>query len=105
MPAVSEWPVEGIVGRIDKGPAQGEYILVEPVWEERAGSGLIVGYTLELPRQQLFDADSNHLLDDGAYDSIRRASEGGFIDLVTTALDIEWFADPDVVNREWSRRK
>lgn len=79
---MSDWLVEGIVGRIGKGPAQGEYVLVDPVWEEHAGSGPIVGYTLELPRQQLFDADGNHLLDDGAYDNIRRANGGGFIDLL-----------------------
>ncbi|WP_345800405.1 hypothetical protein AAIB33_13120 [Microbacterium sp. AZCO] len=96
--------MEGIVGEIGKGPAQGDYVLVDPVWERRAGSGPIVGYVLELPHRQLFDTDGNHLLDDGAYDDVRPAGEGGFIDLLTTALDVEWTVDAAAVNHAWSRR-
>ncbi|MFE7844589.1 hypothetical protein ACFUTX_05255 [Microbacterium sp. NPDC057407] len=105
VPPVSDWPAEGIVGRIGKGPAQGEYVLVDPVWEQQAGRGPIVGYTLELPRRQLFDADGNHVLDDGAYDDIRPQGEGGFVDLLTTSLDVEWSVDVAVVNQEWSNRR
>ena len=59
---MSDWLVEGIVGRIGKGPEEGEYILVDPVWEQQVGNGPIVGYTLLLPREQLSDADGNYLL-------------------------------------------
>lgn len=102
---MSDWLVEGIVGRIGTGPEKGEYILVDPVWEQQVGNGPIVGYTLLLPREQLSDADGNYLLDDGASDDIRPAGEGGFVDLLTTALDVEWSVDAAAVDREWSRRK
>ena len=105
VPAVSAWPVEGIAGRIGQGPAKGECVLVYPVWEQQAGRGSIVGYTLELPRRQLFDADGNHLLDDGAYDDIPPQGEGGFVDLLTTSLYVEWSVDVAVVHREWSHRR
>lgn len=105
VPPVSEWPGEGIVGHIGKGSAQGEYVLIDPVWERRVGSRPIVGYVLELPHRQLFDADGNHLLDDGTYDDVRPVGEGGFIDLLTTALDVAWSVDAAVVNRARSRRR
>ena len=88
VPPVCEWLTQGIAGRIGKGSAEGEYVLVEPVREEGARSEPIVGYFLELPRRQLFDTAGDHLLDDGAYDDIRPAGDGGFIDLLTTALDV-----------------
>jgi hypothetical protein len=105
VPQVSEWPAEGIVGQIGQGSARGEYVLVDPVWESHAGNGRVIGYFLELPREELVDADGTHLLDDGSYDDIRPAGEGGFIDLLTTTLDVGWSVDAAVVNREWSLRK
>lgn len=79
-------------------------MLIDPVWTEHVGIGPMIGYTLGLPRRQLFDEDGNHLLDDGVYDDIRPLGEGGFIDLLTTALDVEWSIDPADVTRAWSRR-
>jgi hypothetical protein len=104
VPPVSDWGPQGIVGRIGKGPLHGEYVRVDPLRERSEGSGPIVGYVLDLPEGHLFDADGVHLMDDGVIDDIRPPGEGGFIDLLTAALDIEWFTDPAVVTREWSRR-
>ncbi|WP_286794206.1 hypothetical protein [Microbacterium sp. UBA3394] len=105
VPPVSEWLRHGIAGRIGKGSAEGEYVLVDPVREEGTGSGPVIGYFLELPHRQLFDTAGEYLLDDGVYDDIRPAGEGGFIDLLTSALDVEWSVDAVTVNREWSRHR
>jgi len=103
VPPAASWPIEGIVGRIGRGTAQGEWVLAEPYWDSVVGNGPAIGYALDLPHRQLFDLDGNYLLDDGCYDSFRPSGEGGFIDLLTTALDIEWSTDEAVVSRERAR--
>lgn len=97
VPPVAAWPLEGIVGRIGRGAERGEWVLAEPYWDAVVGDGPAAGYSLELPRRQLFDLDGNHLLDDGCYDDFRASGEGGFIDLLTTALGVEWSTDEAVV--------
>ncbi|QIG40988.1 hypothetical protein G5T42_17160 [Microbacterium sp. 4R-513] len=77
VPPVAAWPLEGIVGRIGRGAERGEWVLAEPYWDAVVGNGPAAGYSLELPRRQLFDLDGNHLLDDGCYDDFRASGEGG----------------------------
>ena len=97
VPLPATWPTVGIVGRIGRGEFAGHWVYVDPYWEGAVGEGLPVGYALELPAGRLRDVDGRPLLDDGTYDSFRSAGQGGFIDMLTTALEVVWFTDPETI--------
>ncbi|WP_139230968.1 hypothetical protein [Microbacterium sp. cf046] len=93
------------MGQIGRGPHRGEWVYADPTRNPDDATGRILGYILELPHRQLFTLDGTYLMDDGAYDDIRPPDKGGFIDLITTALDIEWSTDEAVVQRAVSERR
>jgi hypothetical protein len=102
VPAFAMWPRDGIVGQIGRGPDTGGWVIVDPIWDPT--TGILTTYVLELPRD-LFDDDGEHLLDDPCVDAPRADGEGGLIDYLTTALDVEWSLDPAVIEATRARKR
>lgn len=102
VPPFAGWPHDGIVGRIGRGPDEGEWVLVDPVWDSSTGG--VEAYELELPRD-LYDTDGHHVMDDGCVDVPRPVGVGGLIDYLTTALDVEWSTDAALVAETWKRER
>lgn len=102
VPPFAEWPRIGIVGQIGRGPDQGEWVFVTPLQDPT--SGALTEYVLELPRD-LYDANSDLIMDDPCVDGPRPDGEGGLIDYLTTALDVEWSTDAIVVAETWTRER
>jgi hypothetical protein len=68
----------------------------------RGWTGRLVGYTLELPVEQLYDADDNWVMDDDNFDSRIPGREGGFVDELTLMVDVTWSTDEEADAAVWA---
>jgi hypothetical protein len=99
VPAASSWPRRGIIGSIVSGPQRGRMVIAHAArgWTRR-----LVGRTLQLPVEQLYDADDDHLVDDDVLDSRIPGRENGIVDDLTRAVDVTWSTDEEAHAAVWA---
>jgi hypothetical protein len=99
VPAALLWPHRGLIGSIGSGPQRGQMVIAHAT---RGWTGRLVGYTLELPVEQLYDADDNWVIDDDNFDYRIPGREGGFVDELTRMVDVTWSIDQEADAAVWA---
>jgi hypothetical protein len=99
VPAARLWPRRGIIGLIGSGPHRGQTVIAHAA---RAWTGRLVGYTLQLPVDQMYDADDYQLMDDDVFDHRIPGQEGGLVDELTRLVDVTWSTDEEADAAVWA---
>lgn len=97
VPAASEWLEDGISGVIRSGPHAGSLVMAAV---DVPQDDDVLTYRLYLPAEEMTDASGDrYLMDTLLEDDLTNDVEGGMIDLLTSALDVQWSTDPNQFDR------
>ncbi|WP_152607129.1 hypothetical protein [Clavibacter michiganensis] len=99
VPAAALWPRRGIIGFIGSGPHRGQRVIAHAA---RGWTGRLVGCTLQLPVEQLHDADDYHPMDDDVVDHRIPGRDGGLVDELTRLVDVTWSTDEEADAAVWA---
>jgi hypothetical protein len=84
---------------IGSGPHRGQTVIAHAA---RGWTGRLVGYTLQLPVEQMYDAGDYHLMDDDVVDHRIPGQEGGLVDELTRLVDVTWSTDEEADAAVWA---
>jgi hypothetical protein len=99
VPAAPLWPRRGLIGTIGSGPHRGQTVIAHAA---RGWTGRLVGYALQLPVEQLYDADDYHLMDGDVFDHRIPGREGGLVDELTRMVDVTWSTNEEADATVWA---
>lgn len=94
VPGSEKWLPSGIVGKVGQIGLEDSWVLVRRLWQDYEGCP--DAYRIYLPMEKLYYGDGPEDFVLGVLeDNLLPRDAGGFIDMVTDILQVEWFTSPD----------